>query len=90
MILHSDNTVRSGSGSDSGNNFDQLDDFKNPAIESATDNPNFIRQRRLHSKPHPGKCWSGKQLRSAQVQIEVRFATYISFLCLPFPHASTW
>ena len=48
-----------------------MDDFVIPSIESATSNPDFIRQRRLESKPHPGKCWTGKQLRRSQSEIEV-------------------
>jgi len=62
--------------SGSGGSFALLSDFQNPAIESATDNPDFIRQRRLHSKLHPGKCWTGKQLRSAQAEIEEEMQTW--------------
>lgn len=51
-------------------------EFVNPAIESAFSNPDFIRQRRIQSKPHPGKCWTGKQLRRSQKDIEKAMQTW--------------
>ena len=67
-----------------------MDDFQNPAIESASTNPDFIRQRRIHSKPHPGKCWNGKQLRRAQDQIEVLCVTFVSVPLFLFFFTQTW